>query len=87
MTILAGACDLFGDAKRRKLLDWVVHWWAKLAMTSCLFFPKVVGVENLPPANETVMYVPNHTSFMDILVLSGFVPRPFKYLSKIGTST
>ena len=27
-------------------------------------------------------YVPNHTSFMDILVLSGFVPRPFKYLSK-----
>lgn len=32
---------------------------------------------------ETVMYVPNHTSFVDILVLSGFVPRPFKYLSKV----
>lgn len=28
------------------------------------------------------MYVPNHTSFVDILVFSGFVPRPFKYLSK-----
>ena len=30
-------------------------------------------------------YVPNHTSFMDILVMSGFVPRPFKYLSKVTT--
>eukprot|EP00597_Dinobryon_sp_UTEXLB2267_P013392 CAMPEP_0170107004 /NCGR_PEP_ID=MMETSP0020_2-20130122/5724_1 /TAXON_ID=98059 /ORGANISM="Dinobryon sp., Strain UTEXLB2267" /LENGTH=237 /DNA_ID=CAMNT_0010331465 /DNA_START=280 /DNA_END=991 /DNA_ORIENTATION=- len=26
--------------------------------------------------------VPNHTSYFDILLLSGFVPRPFKYLSK-----
>ncbi len=32
--------------------------------------------------NETVVYVPNHTSFVDILLLSGFIPRPFKYLSK-----
>ena len=32
---------------------------------------------------ETVVYVPNHTSFLDILTLSGFVPRPFKYISKI----
>jgi hypothetical protein len=28
-------------------------------------------------------YVPNHTSYLDILTLSGFVPRPFKYISKI----
>lgn len=40
------------------------------------------GAENLPSLGETVVYVPNHTSFMDILVLSGFIPRPFKYLSK-----
>ena len=32
---------------------------------------------------QTVVYVPNHTSFIDILVMSGFVPRPFKYLSKV----
>ena len=32
--------------------------------------------------HQTVVYVPNHTSFIDILVMSGFVPRPFKYLSK-----
>ena len=33
---------------------------------------------------QTVVYVPNHTSFIDILVMSGFVPRPFKYLSKVS---
>ena len=36
-----------------------------------------------PKPGETVIYVPNHTSFIDILMLSGFVPRPFKYLSKV----
>lgn len=42
----------------------------------------VVGLEHLPPPGEPVVYVPNHTTFFDILLLSGFVPRPFKYLSK-----
>ena len=83
MSIGAFLCDTFGDKKRRITLDWIVHFWANFAMSSVLFQPKVIGLEYLPPKNETVMYVPNHTSFMDILVLSGFVPRPFKYLSKI----
>lgn len=48
----------------------------------CLCNPKLIGKENLPPIGEPVIYVPNHTSFLDILVFSGFVPRPFKYFSK-----
>jgi 1-acyl-sn-glycerol-3-phosphate acyltransferase len=44
--------------------------------------PTVYGEENLPPMDEVVMYTPNHTSFLDIMVCSGFIPRPFKYLSK-----
>ena len=83
MSIGAALCDIFGDKKRRITLDWVVHLWAHLSMSTVFFQPKIIGMENLPPKNETVMYVPNHTSFMDILVLSGFIPRPFKYLSKI----
>lgn len=51
-------------------------------MKTTLCTPKLYGIENLPPADEVVVYVPNHTSFFDILVLSGFIPRPFKYLSK-----
>lgn len=70
------------NKKRRKACDWTVHLWAKVAMKACFTTPKVYGLENLPKHGETVMYVPNHTSFVDILMLSGFVPRPFKYLSK-----
>ena len=39
---------------------------------------QVEGIENLPPSNETVMYVPNHSSFLDIFALSGYLPRRFK---------
>mmetsp|Transcript_54592 Transcript_54592/g.150260 ORF Transcript_54592/g.150260 Transcript_54592/m.150260 type:complete len:175 (+) Transcript_54592:632-1156(+) len=29
------------------------------------------------------MFIPNHTSFLDIFSMSGFVPRRMKYISKI----
>lgn len=82
MLVQAVICDIMGNSSRRKTLDWVIHYWANVAMRICFTRPILLGVENLPPLNETVIYVPNHTSFMDILVLSGFIPRPFKYLSK-----
>lgn len=82
MFLFAFLSDVLGDAKRRRILDWAIHVWANLAMTLVFFRPKVIGLENLPPIGETVVYVPNHTSVLDILALSGFVPRPFKYLSK-----
>lgn len=30
-----------------------------------------------------MLIVPNHCSYLDILTLSAFMPRPFKYISKI----
>ena len=84
--VVASACiDMFASEayrKRRTALDWVIHVWAKLVLLSTGCNPTLYGAENLPPKGEAVIYVPNHTSFMDILTLSGFVPRPFKYLSK-----
>jgi 1-acyl-sn-glycerol-3-phosphate acyltransferase len=74
--------DLSGDSKRRRALDWVVHRWAKLAMSLLGTRATLYGSENLPPIDEAVVYVPNHTSFMDIMILSGTLPRPIKYLSK-----
>ena len=82
MMMLAVICDIRGNSSRRKVLDWVIHYWAKIAMMITNTRPRLYGAENLPANDEVVMYVPNHTSFMDILVLSGFVPRAFKYLSK-----
>merc|ERR1719343_774213 len=43
----------------------------------------VEGLENLPPEDEAVMFTPNHCSFLDIFALSGYLPRRFKYISKI----
>lgn len=83
MAMLAFLEDLMGNSMRRRTMDWIIHWWAKASlMLSCGNRTKLYGAENLPSADEAVVYVPNHTSFFDILVLSGFVPRPFKYLSK-----
>ena len=56
--------------------------WAKGAMISLCYWPQLVGKENLPPADEPVVYIPNHCSYLDIFTLSGTVPRSFKYMSK-----
>jgi 1-acyl-sn-glycerol-3-phosphate acyltransferase len=74
--------DLFGNKSQRRVLDWAIHLWANTAMGFLLTRVELIGAENLPKHNETVVYVPNHTSFMDIMIMSGFIPRPFKYLSK-----
>ena len=71
------------DKKKRRLLDFVVSLWAKLSMVSCGYWPEIVGKENLPKKGEAVLYAPNHCSYLDILTLSGFLGRPFKYISKI----
>lgn len=68
------------DNKRRRVVDWIIHFWAKISMRACGYRPEVVGIENLPKGNA--IYVPNHTSFLDILTLTGFVPRAMKYVSK-----
>lgn len=90
MIVSAFVCNIRGNGKRRLILDWIIHIWAKLTMLSLGTAPQVYGLENLPQqqqgngkdSSEVCVYVPNHTSFMDILLLSGFIPRPFKYLSK-----
>lgn len=71
------------DSKRRRASDFIVQIWARLTMTLFGAGVRVEGVENLPPAGEPVMYVPNHCSFLDIFTLSGYIPRRFKYISKI----
>ena len=57
--------------------------WARLSMVVFGASVTVEGVENLPPAGEPVMYCPNHCSFLDIFALSGYLPRRFKYISKM----
>merc|ERR1719326_2082919 len=49
--LLCGATYLWSqvfDKKRRRAVDWCIHYWAKLSMLTCRFKPEVVGLENLP---------------------------------------
>lgn len=83
--LLTAGFGMLLDKKRRRAVDWCVHWWAKLACFFIFHFPKVSreSLKNLPPKSEAVMYIPNHCSYLDIFTMSGFLPRPFKYVSKI----
>jgi 1-acyl-sn-glycerol-3-phosphate acyltransferase len=82
--VLTGA--LYGklfDNKRRRFNDYVVQWWARISMMIFFAAVKVENAEVLPPADEAIMFCPNHCSFLDIFCLSGYMPRRFKYISKI----
>jgi len=65
------------------MVDYIVNIWAKMSMLLCTYRPKVTGLEHLPHTDEAFMFIPNHTSFLDIFSMSGFVPRRMKYISKI----
>ena len=72
---------LFNNSQHRAS-DVMVQWWARISMVLSGASVTVEGQENLPPANQATIYVPNHCSFLDIFVLSSYMPRRFKYISK-----
>jgi len=75
--------SLLFDKKRRRGIDWVIYVWARVSMTLGGYCPEVVGLENLEALHgQNCLFVPNHTSFLDILTLTGFIPMPMKYVSK-----
>lgn len=73
--------QLFDKKKRCRGVDWIIHFWAWASMAICGYCPEVTGLHNLEGLSNA-LFVPNHTSFLDILTLSGFVPKPMKYVSK-----
>ena len=81
---VASAWSFLFDRKRRRAIDAVVALWARLCLT--LFFfsrVRVEGAEHLPARGQPALFTPNHCSFLDIFALSGFLPRPLKYVSKV----
>ena len=76
---LSFAYSWYFDRKNRLATDRIIQFWAWASMRFCGYKPTVIGRENLPKGNALIC--PNHTSFMDILTLTGFVPKPMKYVS------
>ncbi len=56
--------------QRRKFFKKVLGW---------LYKAEIKGLENLPKAGERCLIVTNHTNFMDVLLISAFVPRPIVF--------
>jgi 1-acyl-sn-glycerol-3-phosphate acyltransferase len=84
LLVFATTWSLLFDRKRRRAIDMVVALWARLCITFFFFSRvRVEGLEHLPPRGQAALYTPNHCSFLDIFALSGFLPRPLKYVSKI----
>jgi 1-acyl-sn-glycerol-3-phosphate acyltransferase len=83
--LLAWMYSAVFDRHRYSAVDWTIHWWAKATMLCCFTKPRVSGLHNLEGVGRTepIMFIPNHSSFLDIFTLSGFVPRRLKYVSKI----
>mmetsp|Transcript_46182 Transcript_46182/g.72264 ORF Transcript_46182/g.72264 Transcript_46182/m.72264 type:complete len:250 (+) Transcript_46182:102-851(+) len=79
---LAYMWSMVFDPYRRRAVDMMVRIWAMGATLLMLYYPKLIGAQNLPDPNEGVMYIPNHSSYLDIFTLSGAIPRRFKYVSK-----
>uniref|UniRef100_A0A0G4G8W7 Phospholipid/glycerol acyltransferase domain-containing protein n=1 Tax=Chromera velia CCMP2878 TaxID=1169474 RepID=A0A0G4G8W7_9ALVE len=70
--------------KKRSLVDMVVAVWSRFCLWNATLNPKVEGLENLPKdKSEPLLIVANHSSFLDIPVLSAFLPIRFKYISKV----
>lgn len=69
------------DSKRRMLVSRVGNWWGRIVLGMSGMRAECVDAHLLPPADEPVMYVANHCSYLDI-PLTGLLKRPMKYISK-----
>eukprot|EP01084_Bolivina_argentea_P240094 403435_1 len=80
--VLAGLLARVFDPKRQRPAAALIQLWARLSLSFAFISPKLLGLQNIPPPGDTpVIYIPNHTSLLDIPV-TGFLPRVLHYISK-----
>jgi fatty-acyl-CoA synthase len=58
-----------------------VRWWSRFAFTACGLTPRVVGVEHLNRLGSAV-FVANHASYIDSIVLMATIPVAFHFVAK-----
>ena len=69
------AYSMIFDREQRRAVDFCVKLWARGSLFMLGSQVRVIGAESLPPRGEAVVYCPNHSSFLDIFVLSAYLPR------------
>lgn len=70
------------DNSRRRFHDFLSRCFLKLPMYLIGNAPEIINREKLPSKDETVVYVANHQSYLDIFCF-GFLDLHHKFISKI----
>jgi acyl carrier protein len=61
--------------------DRAAKWWSRFALTMCGLRPRVVGLESLNALGSAV-FVANHASYIDPIVLMAAIPVEFHFVAK-----
>ena len=73
---LASLLDVHGDKAHRCLT-----YWAKTNLTLAGLRVKIEGLQSLDP-KQTYIFMPNHASFLDILLAFACIPYNFRIITK-----
>lgn len=76
---------LLSNKKGYKLADKFRKLWGKIVSYTTLMFPKIV-FETSIPANQQVIYCPNHISYLDIVLTGSFLPTFNFFMAKMELS-
>ena len=80
--ITIGILTLLGKTEaKNKFIYNVSSMWARFVMKISFAKINITGLENVPK-DETVLFVSNHQSYLDIPLLMGYIPKPKGFIAK-----
>jgi len=67
--------------RQGSLVHRLACFWSRIVLKSCFFKVRVEGKANVTPG-EPYVFMANHSSVIDHLVLLAYLPTPFRYVGK-----
>lgn len=78
ISCIAGFIDATGNLAHRCLIQ-----WARVSLATVGFRIHITGLERLD-STRPYIFMPNHASFLDILLLLAYLPHNFRFIIKKG---
>lgn len=72
---------MWRDRATRRFHDFIAMAWMRCSLWTVRVRPKIINPHNVPPVGTPVVYVANHTSYLDIFTFA-YLYRRIKYVSK-----
>lgn len=79
--LIAHPLVMWRDRATRRFHDFIAMAWMKCSFATVRVSPKIVNSHNLLPEGTPVVYVANHSSYLDIYSFA-YLQRRIKYVSK-----